>query len=161
MPYLSNWIELTRGRHVGKSLPQVVWVEPGYLFWLVENQVLGGMAGAEASRLAQLARAIRIPMAGTALLAECVVDRAGRFSSLDLVPAASPPSGSLRLDRLDLGVAHAMARPHRDLRGGELLVQSVKKILFGPGPVRMTRQRAERFFEDPSNFIAPAPTSVS
>ena len=153
MPYISNWEPLKLPRHAGKTLPQVVWTEPGYLFWLVENQVLGGHDGANAVRLANLSRSIRIPLTGTPMMAEYVVDRAGRFSSLELVPASQPSSGSLRLDRLDLGIAHDMARPHRDLQGGELLVREVRLILFGSSPGRMTRQRAELFFDNPDNFV--------
>src|ERR1035441_3239065 len=98
------WTELMFGKHYGKTLPQLAFTDPDYLFWAMDEGVFNryGLRG-EARLVCQRATHIRIPQrVGENLVAEytfCSSD--GRFVYLELVPENSPVhqgSGS-KLDR--------------------------------------------------------------
>jgi hypothetical protein len=59
-------------------------------------------------------------------------------------------SPTFRKDHLDLSVARSIAE--YDKFGCKLLVREVKAIVFGSQSARMTRQRAEWFFDNDENF---------
>ena len=154
MPYVSSWTPLTLPRHADRTLPQVLWLEPGYVFWAFDKGFLNGLIGAEAEQLLKLARSIRLPRGTVPLAADYIVDRAGRLVDMEISLASTPRSG-MRLDRIDLGAAYDLSRPRRDLTADKLLVRAVKTIVFGSAGARVNRRRAEQFFEEPDNFIAP------
>ncbi len=57
------WTPLNFGKYKGKSLPQVLFADPDWFFWAVENAVFENRPGlkTEADDLNRKARNIRIP----------------------------------------------------------------------------------------------------
>jgi hypothetical protein len=56
------WSTLAFGKHKGKTLPQIVFTDPDWFFWAIEENVFKGPLRREAERIDARARAIRIPM---------------------------------------------------------------------------------------------------
>jgi hypothetical protein len=55
------WSLLKAGKYAGRSLPQILFMDPDYFFWAVENKVFQGRLATEAAELARKARHIKIP----------------------------------------------------------------------------------------------------
>jgi hypothetical protein len=151
-----QWSTLKFGKHIGKSLPQVIFTDPDWFFWAVEDTVFKGPLQQEAADLDKKARSIRIPSKhGIKQVAEYYVHPpTGKFASMQILDANIPQhqgsSPTFRKDVIDLSMPRQIA-PYDKLGCGNLIT-SAKHALFGSGSARMTRQRCEAFFNDLSNF---------
>lgn len=156
-----SWSIVFFGKHKGKTLPQIIFNDPDWFFWAVENGVFKnkGPLAREAEGLARRAKTIRIPDAGGKRgLAEYIIHPpTGKFSHMEIVSADQPEhegsSPTFRAPVIDLSVPRAIAR--YDKLGCRSLLSSVKYILFGSKSTRMTQQRCEDFFNNPDNFLPP------
>jgi hypothetical protein len=153
-----SWTELNFGKHAGKTLPQVLFADPDWFFWAIDNDVFGKRPALlpEAEILHMKARRIRIPGAKSgAMSVEYVVHPStGKFSHFDLVPRDREPhdgsSPTFRSTVIDMSVPRQIAR--YDKLGCRSLVSSLKFHVFGSTSARITRDRAESFFSDEANF---------
>jgi hypothetical protein len=152
------WSTLPFGKHKGKTLPQIVFTDPDWFFWAIEENVFKGQVRREAEIIDARARAIRIPKntAGDLEAEYLVHPPTGKFANMRIVPASQPlhqgSSPAFRKDVIDLSVPRNIA-PY-DKLGCWTLVSSAKYVLFGSTSTRMTRQRCEVFFDNPANFVA-------
>jgi len=155
-----HWAVVTFGKHYGRTLPEIVFHDPGYFFWAIREDVFRGRAGLEreAKLIDQRARRIRVPSdgAGTPKINYVFSRFDGRFSHLKLVSpdnlSDDCDSRSLRRDVIDLGL---LFDARHDFKvDGELLIASLKSIVFGDAGYRMTRKRCEAFFSNIENFVA-------
>jgi hypothetical protein len=153
------WTPLRFGKHRGRTLPQVVFADPDYFFWGIEQGIFNKDQAlqAEAGLVNYRARHIKLPQGedDAEMVAEYLIHpSAQKFADLQMVPRArSPHSGgspAFHLQHLDLSVPRQLS-PY-DKTGGEHLVRLVKLYLFGSSSVAMTRERCDRFFEDDDNF---------
>ena len=153
-----TWTVVDFGKYKdkGRILPQIVFDDPDWFFWAHEKGVFEGALKSEAEQIAKRARRIKIPQdGGERKVAEYVIHwPRKRFGGIELVEASRPrpvrSSPTFRKDHLDLSVARLVAE--YDKFGCKLLVREVKAILFGSQFARMTRQRAEWFFDNDENF---------
>jgi hypothetical protein len=152
-----SWSELTFGKHKGKSLPQVIFTDPDWFFWAVEEGIFKGKGRleAEAADLKKKSRFIKIPSKkDERLVADYFVHPpTGKFVRMDIVAADTPrhegASPTIRKEVIDLSIPRQIA-PYDKLGCGNL-ISNAKHALFGSSK-RMTRQRCEAFFDDLSNF---------
>jgi hypothetical protein len=152
-----SWTILNFGKYKGKTLPQVLFSDPDWFFWAIEDGILkdrGPVLHEEAIDLNYKARNIKI---GSGLKAEYSKYRPTmKFAGLELVPQGSPlhqgSTPTSRKDVIDLSVPRKMARG-RDVFGNRLMLASVKYCLFGSKSVRMTKKCCEDFFDNPDNFL--------
>ncbi len=150
------WTRLTFGKHEGKTLPQIVFSDPDWFFWAWENDVFGSpeLMG-EAARINERARRIRIPDDdGVERDAEYIIHPSTKnVTDVDFVPKSQTytcgAGGTIRKDVIDLSVPRSVQ--NYDKRGGGVVVQAVKQVLF-PNVRRLTRQLLDAFFDDDSNF---------
>lgn len=156
---MRQWSELTFGKHAGKSLPQIVLSDPDWFFWAIDKGVLskrGGQLAREAEEVERKACAVRIPRRESQrIVAEYVIHPGvNKFGGLNLVPEDQPrhegASPTFRKPIIDLSVVRSIAE--YDKMGGKLLLSAFKFHIFGNEGARMTRKRAEAFFDDDSNF---------
>jgi hypothetical protein len=151
------WSSLRFGKYKGKTLPQVLFSDPDWFFWAVDDGILRGKGDieAEADELAVKAKRIRIPCKpGEDLEAEYFVHRpTGRFGGVQVVPASRPlhegSSPAWRRKTFDLSMPRQISQ--YDKTGCKLLLTTVKYHLFGKD-ARLTQKRCEDFFSDPANF---------
>ncbi len=153
-----SWSKIYFGKHKGKTLPQVVFSDPDWFFWAIDDGVFDGKGALkiEAKEIYKKATSIRIPEEGNEeLVAEYGLRPSnGTFCDLEIVPKSRPPhEGSTRTFRLpviDLSVPRRIK--DYDKLGCRLLISTAKFYLFGDSKRKMTKKRCEEFFSDDSNF---------
>ena len=158
-----NWTKLEFGKHRGRTLPQVMFCDADWFFWLHANPLPtnNNVRGSEVEEIYRKSTSIKVPQTGDEkMVAEYIIDpRNHNFRGLDLVPASRPPhqgySQAFRLPVINMAKVWEIAT--YDKRGYHRLIGDLKLYLFGSRRVRMTKQRCEAFFDDDANFVlAPA-----
>lgn len=152
------WSTLNFGKHSGKSLPQVLFADPDWFFWAVEKEVFHDrpLLKTESELLLRRARNIKIPASRhpDPVVEYFVHHPTGKFAHFDVIPrdrgAHIGSSRTFRSDVIDMSVPRRLA-PY-DKTGCKSLVSSLKHHVFGNKSARITRERAEAFFDDASNF---------
>jgi hypothetical protein len=153
------WSVLNFGKHKGKTLPQIIFIDPDYFFWAIGAQVFAnkGSLAQEAREIDRKARNIKIPQktGKEQLVVEYVIDpTTGKFGDIELVPISRPPhrgsSQTFRTDKIDLSTPSRIKA--YDKLGCKLMIRSVKFHLFGNENIRMTKGKCEEFFDDDNNF---------
>lgn len=150
-------VDFGKFRGKGKSLPQIVFSDPDWFFWAVEDNVFAnkGALAAEAAKLNEKARNIKIPSRhGANMIAEYIIYRPTmKFSHMELVPSDRPhhegSSPTFRKEVIDFSVPRQIAS--YDKLGCSHMLSSAKFYLFGAG-VRMTKKLCEDFFDNRANF---------
>jgi hypothetical protein len=157
--YHQNWTKLWFGKHRGKTLPQVMFADPQWFWWVYDREVFqnkGALAG-EAQEVYGKARRIRIPQRpGERRVAEYVFHpRTGEFAGINFVPPDAPShegsSPAFKLGVIDLAVP-SRAGSRWDRAGDWLLLRTLKYLVFGSKQARATSRRCEEFFADDRNF---------
>ena len=158
-----NWTKLEFGKHRGRTLPQVMFSDADWFFWLHANPLPtnNNVRGSEFEEIYRKSRSIKVPQKGDEnMVAEYIIDpRNHNFRGLDLVPASRPQhqgySQTFRLPVINMAKVREIAT--YDKAGYHRLIGDLKLCLFGSRRVRMTKQRCEAFFDDDANFaLAPA-----
>ena len=152
-----KWTEVKFSKYKGKTLPQIVLMDPDWFFWAIEKGVFKtGALKAEAKEIWKKARHIRIPKSdATNWKVEYTrYPGSGKLTDVSVVPASHPrhfgSSETVRSDHFDLSTPWQFA--DYDKMGSRIMVGAIKSYVFGNSEVRMTRNRCERFFNDDSNF---------
>src|SRR5947209_7906271 len=112
------WTDLNFGKHAGKSLPQVLFADPDWFFWAVDNGVFAKRPALarEAAILNTRARNIKIPRpdAGIMIVEYVVHPPTGKFSHFSLVPREREPhdgsSPTFRSHVIDMSVPRKIAQ---------------------------------------------------
>jgi hypothetical protein len=153
------WTPLRFGRHISKTLPQIMFSDPDYFFWAYEDGVFnkyGRQLQAEAERIHAKATSIRIPQTGPEPLQVEYIFYYSNHTSVgfELVEESRPrhegSSPTQRAKHIDMSVPRRQR--DYDKLGYRIFIGSLKHCLFGNESARMTRQRCESFFDDDSNF---------
>lgn len=153
-----SWSTIWFGKHKGKTLPQVVFSDPDWFFWAIEEDVFKGKGKIfkEAREINRKSKNIRIPQKGPGkLVAEYVIHPpTEKFNHMEILPVSRPrhegSSPTLRLESIDLSVPKEIS-PY-DKHGCKHLISNLKYYLFGSKSYKMTKDRCEAFFEDDDNF---------
>ena len=148
---ISTWTTVPFGRHAGKTLPQVICVDPAWFLWLARQTSLYGAIAHDAKVLHRRIRAIKIPkQRPEEWLVEYCYDVDRRFVRFDIVRTDSWPYSkySIRLPCVDIALIQPRFRSE-----WKNFVRDLRRIYFGGR--KLTKEGAERFFGDPSNFRAP------
>lgn len=150
-----SWSVLGFGKHEGKTLPQVLFTDPDWFYWAYENDVLKGkITHIEIQSVYEKSRNIKITQKDHH--AEFVFDGIrGVFTDLKLVPFDRPrhvgTSKTQRLNKIDIALIR-YAKEY-DKLGYNLLIPILKEMLFGKSNARISKNRAEEFFNNPDNFV--------
>jgi hypothetical protein len=85
-----SWTAVRNGKYEGKTLPQIIFLDPDHFFWAVEIDIFKNnkTLASEAKKLNYKARNIRIP---EGIKAEYWIHRpTGKFDHMDLIPEDRP-----------------------------------------------------------------------
>ncbi|MCU4119809.1 hypothetical protein [Variovorax sp. N23] len=153
------WTEISFGKHAGKSLPQILFTDPDWFFWAVETGVFSKRPALaiEAAQLDSRARHIKPPSKNlTNPIVEYLIHRPTmKFSHFNIVEREQElhigGSPAFRSNVIDMSVPRRIAQ--YDKTGCKSLISSLKLHIFGSKSARITRERAEAFFSDVSNFL--------
>jgi hypothetical protein len=154
-----GWSILCFGKHKGKTLPQVVFTDPGWVFYLYSRGAFQGKGSLEdeAEEIYRKACFIRIPGSNSQDLEveQVFCQKSGKFVGFKLVSRSPPLYGNpphiLRSETIDMSIPHRAAS--YDRLGYSLFLRSLKSYLFGDVSYRMTRRRCDAFFENDENFV--------
>jgi hypothetical protein len=150
------WSKLYFGKHKEKTLPQIVFKDPDWFFWAMEDKIFKGKILNEAREIYRKSRSIRIPKNGSKkLVAEYAVHSpTDKFACMGICLASRPnhvgSSVTFREDVIDLSIPRQIA-PY-DKLGCKYIISNLKSYLFDNSSYRMTKGRCEAFFEDDGNF---------
>jgi hypothetical protein len=144
------WTTLSFGKHLGKTLPQIILDDPDWFFWILPT--LYGRMKVEADDLARKASKIKVPRRNPRKW--CVEFRyahGNRFCGFDIVRADSfmDPRWSVRLPYLDL----RLLRSHKvyDKKGYKNMIRDFRRLYFDGR--NFTKKRCEGFFGNDDNFL--------
>ena len=153
-----KWTTLNFGKHIWKTLPQVVFVDADWFFWACTKGVFRKYDCLQYQAEIVYRRATRIKISqldGKHVVAEYGIDPVQRtFTNVEIVPEDRSPhqgsTGTFRLPYFDLSVPRRLA-PY-DKSGCKALVRALKVYVFGNARIHLTKKRCEEFFEDESQF---------
>ena len=147
------WTPLGFGKHSELTLPQILFKDPDWFFWAMENRVFSTRVTLpEANDINRKARNITIPDQYPDHIAQYAMHRpTEKFQELDLIKSGDHRTVHATYKRtIDLSTPREFAG--YDKSGCRHLIHNVKFYLFGSRSAKMTRQRCEEFFDNPANF---------
>src|SRR4051812_31931674 len=115
-----KWTKLGFGKHIGRTLPQVLISDPDWFFWAVGKSIFKGLHAVEAAELMAKVTAIKPPFKkAKEWEVEYRFERDGPFRGFEFVEASQRPEYSpfvtFRQPYLDLSY---LARRKRYDKGG-------------------------------------------
>jgi hypothetical protein len=149
------WSKLYFGKHVGKSLPQILFYDPDYFFWGIEKKIFKDRLAVEADKLARMVRHIKIPKPNPAnWCVEYFFTPENKFSWFHIIPEDRGPHMGSSITRrtryIDMSLIRQACR--YDKGGYKRFIKTLKYHLFGNSSTRMTAARCEEFFDYTDNF---------
>src|SRR4051812_30939644 len=102
-----SWIILTFGKNAGCSLPKIMFTDPNWFFWAINENIFYGRVAVQAQLLIDKARRIKIPKRHPEEWdIEYRCDKEGSFRGFDIVRCHGAPefvhSSCRRAKHLDL-----------------------------------------------------------
>ncbi len=161
-------LELRFGKYNRKTVEQVFFTDPGYVWWMHQQGFHNGtskfkLRADEQQRLQTLirrARHLRIPGTCTWCKDDKPVTRmfltqhtSGGLARVDFDCENCTYGGGSRSIALKPGFYTPDIYRGYDKTGGKFLVQAIKYAFFGDESYRITKKRAEDFFNNPQNFV--------
>ena len=148
------WIPIPFGKYEGRTLPQVLFKDPDYFFWLLREGVLKGALAMQAKHLAKKVCRIRIPREpAEAFAVDYFFNSEDQFSRFSIVPkdAYQSPHVVYRLNHIDFSII----RNHKEYAKGEYkrFLRDFRRVFFGNESASMTKDRCEGFFNG-DNFVS-------
>jgi hypothetical protein len=146
-----TWTPLPFGEHIGETLPQVICCRPDYFLWLARQDWVYGPVADEIKILDRRIRGIKIPKRNPA---EWVVERwydvDKRFVRFSFARSDSDQYWKHRPRSACLDLYEIQPQYRGEWRN---FIRDLREHYFGGQNI--TKERAERFFSDKSNFIDP------
>src|ERR1700692_1372254 len=141
-----TWTILNFGKYAGKTLPQILLLDPDWFFWMAPK--LYGRLGEEAKDLDRKARAVKIPgLNQKKLMVEYEYDENGRFLGFWFVGPEQPPNSSRCTRSRYLDLSRVRRFRSYEKQGGHRLIRDFRRHYF-PSGERLTKERCEAFFND-------------
>ena len=148
-----NWKPINFGKHRCETVLDVAFDDPDYFIWMCRQDEFKRDYGKDLAFVLRRLSKIKIPARyGPDFEVEIVRNAKSRkFESMSIVPKSRPAgSHAQRFDRINLFASATMGK--YDKTGGKMLLRDFKRICFGDVKVRLTKERADAFLADDSNF---------
>jgi len=148
------WSPLSFGKYEGKTLPQVIFLDPDWFFWTYENKGFEDNLIKEANEIYQKARAIKVPQSGgEKKVVEYVIHKpTDKFGTIRLLTYKSGMNHLNISHVIDFKFPRTLIK--YDKTGYKNFIFALKFILFGDSKYRMTKKRSEKFFDNKHNFVS-------
>lgn len=154
-----KWTKLNFGKHNGKTLPQVVFQDPDWFFWSMDNGVFDRRHSyrEQAEEVYTKACNIRIPDGGEGCkeVRISLYPPTGRFYFFDVINKGEPLHDhewpTRLLDRIDLSFPRQICE--YDKEGCRLMIKSLKLWVFGGQNIVFRKSLVESLFSDDDNFV--------
>jgi len=157
---MSEWSVLRFSKYKEKSLPQIIFQDPGWFFWAIDKSIfnpeINPMLAFQARLLFKKATHIKPPFLGKGrpVVQYFVNQRSGKFSHIKVVSDTIMPSelgGAPLLTKTVIDWSIPRNLNFYDRAGTESIVRQSKVLFFGVD-FQMSRARAEDFFDKDRNF---------
>jgi hypothetical protein len=146
-----NWTTIGFGKHKGKTLPQVMFKDPDWFFYLYQKGAFKGALAREADDIICKARRVKVPTRnGQQMFVKYIIHHKGKFGTMELVPSGQTYGLSNVSEVIDFAVPWQMAR--YDKLGYKNFLSAFKAIVFGNASCRMSKKACAVFFDDDRNF---------
>jgi len=152
-----TWTKLGFSKYSGKTLPQVLFLDPDWFFWAIDDGAFyqRGALQHESEVINHRARNIKIRNNDDGAYAvEYFLHTNRTFSDFHIVSASKlgHPGGNhaVRLQSIDMSLPYQLKK--YDKRGNKNFVQTMKSHLFDDKSWTMTKNRCENFFSNPIHF---------
>jgi hypothetical protein len=151
-----KWSTLTFGKHKGKTLPQLMFIDPDWFYHGLEKGYFKGSLFLQAKEIHRKSCAIRVPRRHREKrFVEYIVDRgSGKFATLHMITGDMESylshAKNMILEVIDMRVPREIK--NYDKTGYQNFLSAIKAILFGDPGHKMTKRRCEEFFENDENF---------
>jgi hypothetical protein len=149
------------GKHEEKTLEWLFFHDPGYVWWMIENNEQEKLNGAARMRFDELIRrAKHLAIPGTCSHCEKPVSRMCliRHPNGGLTDVVFFCNSCYRDGAISKFMTPSFFTPdvfkNYDKTGAKILVAAIKDAYFD-NKVRMTQAKMEEFFDDPTNFVNP------
>jgi hypothetical protein len=146
-------IPMPFGKYQGLTLPQILFTDPDYFFWL--KRVLKGALATEAKELARKACRVRIPKEpAESFVVEYIFEPEGQFVCFRIVRKDREryPESHIIHRATHLDFSYLRNRKCYDKGGYVRFLRCFRKSFFGNESARMTKERCEEFFSG-DNFL--------
>jgi len=151
-----DWTRIHFGNYRGKNLPEIIFEDADYFFFLYENGFFHGDLEKEANYLYPRARSIKVPSKNNKkMLIKYFFNRNEKsrrvkFYKMKLIPDGSDRGRSNVSSWIDFYLPRSPS--NFDKTGYENFVMGLKSILFNNPVLRMYHNACEEFFNDKNNF---------
>jgi hypothetical protein len=151
-----DWTRIHFGKYRGKNLPEIIFEDADYFFFLYENYFFHGDLEKEANYLYPRARSIKVPSKnGKKMLIKYFFNRNEKsrrvkFYKMKLIPDGSDRGRSNVSSWIDFYLPRSPS--NFDKTGYENFVMGLKSILFNNPVLRMYSHNWQEFFDDEDNF---------
>lgn len=156
-----NCTKLNFGKHNGKTLTQVVFQDPDWFFWSMDNGVFEKRRQYwdQADEVYTKTCNIRIPDEGeghgSKEIRISLYPPTGRFYFFDVINKGEPlydhECSTRLLDRIDLSFPRQICE--YDKEGCRLMIKSLKLWVFGDQNIVFRKSLVESFFNEDDNFV--------
>jgi hypothetical protein len=145
---VTSWSPMPFSQYKGKTLPEIICINPGWFLWAIQTDVFQyGSIAREAKLMYRKIRSIRIPRKrGEKCIVRHVYDWHSTYIGFTFEQADRTLKNKSERPRLDLTVPYFRSQQEWDT----FLHWFFEHYFGGNKP---TREEAERFFSDASNFI--------
>jgi len=157
-----EWTTLYFGKYKGKTLPQVLFIDPDWFFWAIDEGIFNDKSEAlktEAGELEWKARNILIPSSDReSYEVEYYIHPQNVFMDFIIIPKDTPthagPGTTMRSKVIDMRTPIAYKTNDNDKLGYKKLVKCLKFVFFKDKNYKMNKALCEDFFNDDSKFAA-------
>jgi hypothetical protein len=155
------WTSISFGEHQGKTLPQIIFKDPDWFFYLYNRGAFDNKSAEEkeeADQVYRKAKNISVPQIyeeERSIVEYICHPSTGKIGTLRIVPESRPPhegsSPIFRRDKIDLEIPREIAGG-KDKQGNKNMIKALKHYLLGNERIHLTKKRCEEFFENNDNF---------
>jgi hypothetical protein len=141
------------GKYQGLTLPQILFADPDYFFWL--KGVLKGALASEINELARKACRVRIPKEpAEAFIVEYIFEPEGQFVCFRIVRKDREryPGSHIIHRATHLDFSYLRSQKEYGKVGYKRFLRCFRKSFFGNESAHMTKNRCEEFFNG-DNFL--------
>ena len=141
------------GKYKGLTLPQLLFADPDYFFWLRE-EVLKGALATEAEHLEKVCRIRILREPAEAFMVEYRFEPEGQCAYFGIVRRDREryPVSHIIHRAAHLDFSYLRNRKQYDKRGYVRFLRCFRREFFGDESARMTKERCEGFFNG-DNFL--------
>jgi hypothetical protein len=145
------WTPVHFRKHEGKTLPQILWNDPDWFYWAIENHVFEDKPNLqqEAKILYAKSRSIKVPQTGPTTRGVQYNYHQGKMAGFRVIPE------DCAVEKLPTHIDLYLVRESHeyDKRGYKMFLKNLKYVCLGDADMKMTKERCEDFYDDASRFL--------